>query len=364
VVFAGGGTGGHLYPALSIAEAVRKRRPDAEVLFIGTRGKIEERVVPAHGFEFRAINISGFARKLSAETLVFPARVVAAVMRSLGILRSFRPDVVVGTGGYVCGPPLAAAVMMRIPTLIQEQNGYPGVTTRLLAPYAREVHLTYESSRRHLKRTDNVRVTGNPTRDAIGSVTRAAGAEAFGLDPVRTTLLVLGGSQGASGLNRAIRLSIGELTAAGAQMIWQCGPRDLEPCRQAAAALPGDGPLRVKVLPFIDQIENAFAVADLAISRAGASTLAEMTRTGLPSVLVPLPHAAADHQTANARVMEEAGAAVMVPEDRAEAELSRAVIAILGDTGRRSAMSARARELGRPDAAAVLAEAVLKLAQH
>lgn len=364
VVFAGGGTGGHLYPALSIAEAVKRRRAEADILFIGTEGKIEARVVPAHGFAFRPIRISGFARQLSVETLTFPARVIGAVWQSRAILREFKPDVVVGTGGYVCGPPLAAGILLGIPTLIQEQNGYPGVTTRLLATRATEVHLTFESSRRHLKRTDNVYVTGNPTRAAIGSVPRAAGAAAFGLDPARTTVLVVGGSQGASALNRVLQRSIGTVTAAGAQVLWGCGTRDADACRQAAAALPGPEAARVKVLPYIEQMENAYAACDLAISRSGASTLAELTRVGLPSVLVPYPHAAADHQTANARVMAEAGAAVMIPEYRADAELMETVMAMLQDAGRRGAMGARARSLGRPDAADVLAGAVMKLAEH
>jgi len=364
IVFAGGGTGGHVYPALSIAEAVRRRQADADILFIGTRGKIEARVVPAHGFAFRSITISGFARKLSAETLVFPARVVAAVAQSLGILRSFKPDVVVGTGGYVCGPPLAAGMMMGIPTLIQEQNGYPGATTRLLARRATEVHLTFESSRRYLKRTDNVHVTGNPTRAAIGTVSRAAGAAAFGLDPARTTVLVIGGSQGATALNRVMQRSVGTITETGAQVLWGCGARDAEACQSAVEALPGAEAGFVRVLPYIEHMENAYATCDLAISRSGASTLAEMTRAGVPSVLVPYPHAAADHQTANAKVMEEAGASVLIPEARAEVELMGAVMAILRDTGRREAMSAGARSLGRPDAADVLADAVLKLAQH
>lgn len=363
-MFAGGGTGGHLYPALSIAETIRQRRADADILFIGTQGKIEARVVPSHGFAFRSITISGFARKLSADTLVFPARVVAAVMQSIGILRSFKPDVVVGTGGYVCGPPLAAGMLLGIPTLIQEQNGYPGVTTRLLARRATEVHLTFESSRHYLKRTDNVHVTGNPTRGAIGSVSRADGAAAFGLDPARTTVLVVGGSQGATALNRAMQRSIGMITAEGSQVLWGCGPRDAEACQRAVVALPGAEAGRVKVLPYIEHMESAYAACDLAISRSGASTLAEMTRAGVPSVLVPYPYAAADHQTANAKVMVEAGASMLIPEERADAELMGAVMALLHDPGRRGTMSACARHLGRPGAADVLADAVLKLAQH
>lgn len=364
VVFAGGGTGGHLYPALSIAQALRQRRADADILFIGTQGKIEARVVPASGFAFRSIDVSGFARKLSVDTLTFPARAVGAVMQSLGILRSFAPDVVVGTGGYVCGPPLAAGMILGIPTLIQEQNGYPGVTTRLLARRATEVHLTFESSRKYLKRADNVHVTGNPTRASIGSVSRAAGAAAFGLDPARTTVLVVGGSQGATALNKVLQRSIGTITAGGAQVIWGCGSRDAEACQRSVAALPGDEAARAKVLPYIEHMENAYAACDLAISRSGASTLAEMTRAGVPSVLVPYPYAAADHQTANARVMAEAGASVLVEEGHADAELMGVVMAILHDQGRRQGMSERARSLGRPEAANVLADAVLKLAQH
>ncbi len=364
VVFAGGGTGGHLYPALSIAEAVRRRRPDTDILFIGTQGKIEARVVPEHGFAFRSIDVSGFARKLSVDTLAFPVRVVTAVGQSLAILRSFRPDVVAGTGGYVCGPPLAAGMLLGIPTLIQEQNGYPGVTTRLLARRATEVHLTFESSRRYLRRTDNVHITGNPTRAAIGSVTRAAGAASFGLDPSRTTVLVVGGSQGAAALNRVMQQSIGMITAGGAQVLWGCGARDVDACQHAVDVLPGAEAGRVRVLPYIEHMEHAYAVCDLAVSRSGASTLAEMTRVGVPSVLVPYPHAAADHQTANARVMAEAGASVLIPEARAEGELMATVMELLRDPGRREAMSARARDLGRPDAANVLADAVLRLAEQ
>jgi UDP-N-acetylglucosamine--N-acetylmuramyl-(pentapeptide) pyrophosphoryl-undecaprenol N-acetylglucosamine transferase len=363
-VFAGGGTGGHLYPALAIAESVRQRRPDADILFIGTQGKIEARVVPAHGFAFRSIDISGFARTLSLDTLVFPVRVVAAVMQSWRILRAFTPGVVVGTGGYVCGPPLAAAMMLGIRTLIQEQNGYPGVTTRLLAVRADEVHLTFESSRRHLKRMDNVFITGNPTRASIGSVSRTAGAAALGLDPSRATVLVVGGSQGATALNRVMQRSVGMITGEGAQVVWGCGARDAESCRRAAAALPAPEASRVKVLPYIERMEDAYAASDLAVSRSGASTLAELTRAGVPSVLVPYPHAAADHQTANAKVMEEAGAGVLIPEERADTELMPAVMSILRDAGRREAMAARARSMSRPDAADVLASAVLKLAEQ
>jgi UDP-N-acetylglucosamine--N-acetylmuramyl-(pentapeptide) pyrophosphoryl-undecaprenol N-acetylglucosamine transferase len=361
-VFAGGGTGGHLYPALSIAEAVRRRRPDAEILFIGTQGKIEARVVPAHGFAFRSIKITGFARTLSPDMLAFPGRVFAAVLRSRRILRDFAPDVVVGTGGYVCGPPLAAAILAGIPTLIQEQNGYPGVTTRLLSARASEVHLTFESSRRHLRRADNVFVTGNPTRASIGSVARAEGAAAFGLDPARATVLVVGGSQGATALNRILQRSVGTLTAGGTQVLWGCGTRDAEACQAAVDRLPEAERQRVKVLPYIERMDHAYAAADLAVSRSGASTLAELTRAGVPSVLVPYPFAAADHQTANAKVIAESGAGVLIPEDRAEEELLPAVLAILGDPGRRAAMRTRARALGRPDAADALAEAVLRLA--
>lgn len=204
LVFAGGGTGGHLFPAIAVADEIKERHPDAAILFVGTKGRIEATVVPARGYEFVTIWISGFRRRLSAATFLFPLKVIVSMVQSIRLLRRRRPELVIGTGGYVCGPVVCAAQLLGIPTLIQEQNSYPGVTTRMLAPRATEVHLTFEESRRYLKRQSNVLITGNPTREIIGTVRREAGASAFGIDGTKRTVLVFGGSLGASSINLSL----------------------------------------------------------------------------------------------------------------------------------------------------------------
>lgn len=360
VLFAGGGTGGHLYPAVAIADEIRRRRPDAEIVFVGTRGKIEARVVPASGYRFVSIVVSGFRRSFSLATLVFPVKLGIALVQSFILIRKMRPCVVVGTGGYVCGPPLYAAARLRIPTLIQEQNSYPGVTTRLLARVVSEVHLTFESSRRFLKRTDNVWVTGNPTRVMIGHVGREEAAKMFGLDPGRQTLLVFGGSLGARSINTAMLAVIREVTQMGVQVIWQTGESD---GGQAAARVKelGCGAM-VRVHTFIERMEFAYAAADLAICRAGATTLAELTSAGLPSVLVPYPFAAADHQTENARAMVDAGAALMVRDLEIQEKLLKTLRELLERPDQLKEMSQQALSLGKPGATDALASAVLRLA--
>lgn len=357
VVFAGGGTGGHLYPAIAIADALRAKRPDAEILFIGTNHGMEARIVPAHGYRFEAIPVSGFRRRLSPDSLLFFGRLAAALVRSRRILRMFQPDAVVGTGGYVCGPPLLVASLMGVRTLIQEQNSYPGVTTRLLAGRVDEIHLTFEQSRKFLRRTDSVFLSGNPVRRQIGTLSRADGARALGLDPGRKTLLVFGGSQGAVSLNAAMQGALAGLLASGLQVVWLTGRGAFE---GITAGLSGRGE-QVRIYPYLEQMEQGYAVADLALCRAGATTIAELTCAGIPSILVPYPHAAADHQTENAKSVAEGGGALMVPDSEIRHRLLGEVTGLLENAERLGAMAARARALGFPGAAHTLAEAVLQL---
>lgn len=359
VIFAGGGTGGHLYPALAIADEIKRRHPDADILFVGTRGKIESRVVPGRGYPFVTIWISGFRRRLSAETLLFPLKVAVALVQSALLVRRTKPDVVIGTGGYVCGPVVAAAQILRRRTLIQEQNSVPGATTRMLAPRADEVHIAFEGSAAYLRRRDNVRLTGNPTRERIGSVSRTEGSRAFGLDPGAATLLVFGGSLGASTINAAVVPLARDLAGEGVQILWQTGSEDFERLRASCEGLSE----RVRMYPFIDSMENAYAACDLAICRSGASSIAELTRAGVPSVLIPYPHAAADHQTENARAVAAAGAAVLLSDGEAAVLLGETVRRLLGDRVRLAAMAGAARLLGKPGAAGVLADAVERLAR-
>ena len=363
ILFAGGGTGGHLYPAIAIADEVKKRSPEAELLFIGTKGKIEARVVPQRGYRFAAIRITGFRRELSLRTLLFPFTVVVAVAQSFVLIRKFRPDVVVGTGGYVCGPPVFVATLLRIPTLIQEQNSYPGITTRLLARRVTQVHITFESSRRYLKRTDNVTLSGNPVREAIGSLSRDEGCRFFGIAPDKRVLLVVGGSLGAASINRAVLAILHDLARLGAQVIWATGLQDHAAIERSVTSLASEVRSVVRLHPFIEKMEYALAACDLAICRAGASTLAELMQAGVPAILIPYPYAAADHQTENARAMVNQEAAVMCNDNEIGRMLLTTITELLGDSARLKTMAENARLLSKPRAAETLAEAILQLAQ-
>jgi len=363
ILFAGGGTGGHLYPAIAVAAELSRLRPGVEITFAGTKRRIEARVVPALGYRFAPIWISGFRRKLSIGTVLFPVKVVVALVQSFFLIRKYRPAIVVGTGGYVSGPVVFVAGLLGIPTLIHEQNSYPGVTTRLLASRVDEVHLTFEGSARYLRRKDNVRFTGNPTRGEIGNISSTEGRKYFGLNEKRRTLLVFGGSQGAHSLNVALPGCIKGLVERGAQIIWQTGEEDYESARSWAASEGYDeAGGSVQVHKFIEHMQYAYGACDLAVCRAGATTIAELTKGGVPSVLVPYPQAAADHQTENARTMAGSGAAVLVRDHELGERLSETMTELLFNEEKLKQMSGKAKLLSRPEAATNLARAILALA--
>jgi len=364
ILMAGGGTGGHLFPGIAIADEIRRIHPEANITFIGTKDKIEARVVPQRGYNFAPIWISGFRREPTLSNLLFPLKVVVALVQSFFLMKKMKPDVVVGTGGYVCGPPLYVASWLGIPTLIQEQNSYPGVTTRRLASRVNEVHTTFESSKRYLKRLDNVKLSGNPTNARLGTISRDEGAKQFTLNPTMKTLLVFGGSLGATSINNEIERILPELLKLDVQLIWQTGQIDFERVNSSVQTkLDEESKKRVRVQKFIEQMEYAYAASDVTACRAGASTLAELTVVGLPSVLVPYPFAAADHQTENAKAMVEQGAAVMIKDSELKERLLPTVKELLADEARLKKMSERAMTLGKPEAASTIAEAVLGLAK-
>ncbi len=360
VIFAGGGTGGHLFPALAIADEIRSRYPDAAITFIGTKTKIEARVVPRRGYSFEAIWISGIRRSLSISNLLFPVKLVVALMQALLIMKRLKPEVVVGTGGYVCGPPLYVATWLGIPTLIQEQNSYPGATTRALAGKVDEVHISFEASRKWLK-GGNVKLSGNPTGRLLGTVDRNMGISFFSLDEKRPVLLVFGGSLGAASINTALENALPEIVRRGIQVIWQTGTSDYERLEMRVSG-KSEVEKSVRITKFIDTMEHAYAAANLAVCRAGASTLAELAVCGVPAVLVPYPHAAADHQTVNARTLVEQGAAVMIPDRDIRDRLLPVVSGLLENKEELASMSMRARSLAKPDAASTLADAVVRIA--
>jgi UDP-N-acetylglucosamine--N-acetylmuramyl-(pentapeptide) pyrophosphoryl-undecaprenol N-acetylglucosamine transferase len=361
ILFAGGGTGGHLFPAIAIAEKIKALEPDAEIVFVGTSDKIEARVVPQHGFRFETIWISGFHRGVRLRNLLFPLKVVVAMVQAKSILKKFRPDAVVGTGGYVSGPVLRSAVHQRIPALIQEQNSYPGVTTRLLAKHANEVHVTFESSKRYLEGAKEIFLSGNPTRDSLEQAGRGEGLAYFGFDADdhSPTVLVFGGSLGAHSINEAIVAGMAALGASGVRLICQTGPADLERVKESMNTLPAR---KGWTGAFIDRMDLAYAASDLVVARAGATTIAELTRLGKPAILVPYPHAAADHQVENARALAENGAARIVRD----AEIGQRLIGEIQSALEKNAlaeMSRRSKSLGMPDAATTIARRVIALAR-
>ncbi len=361
VMFAGGGTGGHLYPAVAMAEELQKLRPGTEVSFAGTQRGIEAVEIPRLGYRLHLFRVRGLRRGLSPAALLANAGVLAdfagAMAGALRLLGEERPDVVVGTGGFVSGPLLLAAQVLGRKTLIQEQNAYPGVTTRLLALRATEVHLSFPGSRRFLKRAEGVYISGNPAR-AFPRRDREEARETFGLDPGQPTLLVFGGSRGASSINEAVRRWIVDGTLGEASLVWQTGELDYESVREEFR------PSRqLWIGPYIDDMGSAYAAADLVLCRAGASSVAELTNLGKPAVLVPYPHATGDHQRHNAEALVREGAAELVPDGELAGERTGArVSSLLCDSAALARMGAACRKQGRPEAARELAERILKLA--
>lgn len=358
VVFAGGGTGGHLFPGIAIAEALRELRPGCEISFVGSRGRIESRIVPKCGYPFDTVWIAGLRRTLSPRTLLLPLKLLVSLVQSWRILRRRRPHVVVGTGGYVSGPPLYVAARTGRRALIHEQNEYPGITTRKLAPLVDEVHITFPSSARRLSSAKRLVESGNPVRPSLRRRDTGDARVSFGLHPARTTLFVFGGSLGARSINRALRPLVPRLVREEYQLIWQTGVADFAEV-QSLGALYHE---QVVVRPFIDEMDVAYSAADLVLCRAGATSLAELTALGVPSLLVPYPHAAADHQYHNAVALAERGAA-QVLRDAELGRLEHELFGLLDSRAALARMAAAAATAGRPRAAYDIAAAVIRLAE-
>ena len=360
VVFAGGGTGGHLYPAIAMADELKRRTVDAHIVFVGTKKRIEARVVPSLGYRFRSIWISGFRRSLNLETILFPVKLLVSLVQSFFLLREERAGVVVGTGGYVSGPVVYMATLMGVPTLIQEQNSFPGVTTRLLASRVSEVHISLSESSKYLRNATNVNLTGNPTRALVGSVSPEEGRRFYGLDEKKTTLLVFGGSQGAKSINATLSENLVDLVNGGIQVLWQTGEEDFAGANGLVEKLGLS--TQIRVMKFIERMEYAYGAGTLAICRSGATTIAELAMAGLPSILIPYPHAAADHQTHNARAMTESGGAILLREDELKTRFQEEVLRLLGDSQLLSTMARRARDTAKPRATQDLVDAIIRLA--
>ena len=352
---AAGGTGGHVFPAIAIADEIKKLRTNAEILFVGTKGKIETRVVPQKGYLLAFIWISGFHRSLQLDNLLFPIKVVVSFVQSFFLIKRFQPNIVIGTGGYVCGPVLYIASLLGIPIVVHESNSFPGITTRMLLTRAARIFTAFSATARWLKRKNNIELAGTPTRDVLGTVSREDGIKFFNLDPSKKTVFVFGGSLGAASINEAVKLLVNDFIDSNIQLIWQTGKTDTVLVKEMATMK------NCWVNTFIDKMEYAYSAADVVVCRAGATTLAELTRLGKASILIPYPRAAADHQTVNAQTMVDAGAAVMISDRDAKMKLKAAISSIINDDRKRLQMCQASRALGKPNAGKDIALRILEL---
>jgi UDP-N-acetylglucosamine--N-acetylmuramyl-(pentapeptide) pyrophosphoryl-undecaprenol N-acetylglucosamine transferase len=353
IVMAGGGTGGHIFPAVAIAQQIRRMRPDTEILFIGAKGKMEMEKVPQAGFPIEGLDIAGFNRSSLIKNLSLPFKLVRSWMQVRNIFGRFRPSAAIGVGGYSSFPVLKYAQQQGIPTFIHESNSFAGKSNILLGKRATRVYVASTGMERFFPKA-SITLTGNPVRAAIrtAGVSREDAVTHFGLEPARPVLLVVGGSLGARSINEAVDAGMDKLLSAGLQVIWQTGST------YKPAARPGSAMLRVT--PFITEMDKAYTAADLIISRAGAMAIAEIQVMGKPAIFVPYPFAAEDHQAANAREMVRQGAGLMVTDADAAAQLVDHAIALAADDGKRKAIGAAAAALAVRDADERIARDILE----
>lgn len=364
ILITGGGTGGHIFPAIAIADAIRATHPETEFLFVGAEGKMEMERVPTAGYPIEGLNIAGFQRGLSwssiKKNLSFPIKLMNSSVKAKHIIERFKPDVVVGTGGYASGPVMRAAQNAGIPTLIQEQNSYAGVTNKLLSKRVSAVCVAYDGMGAFFPE-DKIIFTGNPVRSDILSIKgkRPEGRQYYGLDPEKKTIVVIGGSLGARTLNNAMRdnTDLIALHQSDVQILWQCGRLyETEFSNCATAKLPN-----VQIRAFIDRMDLLYAAATVVISRAGALSISELCLVEKPAVLVPSPNVAEDHQTKNAQALVEKGAARMIRDADANDKMLQEALMILENEALAFSLSESIRQLGRPDAAKAIAREVFNL---
>ncbi len=355
VIISGGGTGGHIFPAIAIADAIKQRYPEAQILFVGAEGKMEMERVPKAGYQIEGLPVVGFQRKLTLKNLLFPFKLLRSLWKARSIVKRFRPDAAIGVGGYASGPTLRVATGMGIKTIIQEQNSFAGVTNRILGAKVDRVCVAYEQVKRFFPAGKTV-LTGNPVRadivqlatdTALQAQLKAAAYQHFGLTPGKKTVLITGGSLGARTLNEGIINGIEALQAnSEVQVLWQCGKVYYQQCKPLA-----EGKANLVLVPFLDRMDLAYAVADVVVARAGALTISELCVMGKPSILIPSPNVSEDHQTANAKALVDVQAAVMLADSVAPIELMSSALNLMGDERKLNSLSVNIQKLGISDAA-------------
>ncbi len=361
VIISGGGTGGHIFPAVSIANAIKALRPDAKILFVGALGRMEMQRVPAAGYEIKGLPICGFDRKNLLKNFKVLYKIWKSQRMAKQIIKDFQPQVAVGVGGYASGPTLNKAAAMGIPCLIQEQNSYAGVTNKLLAKKAEKICVAYEGMERFFP-AEKIILTGNPVRQALldTTISREDAIKSFGLDPTKKTILLVGGSLGARTINESVLQHLDLVKSSDVQFIWQTGKYY---SAAIAEQLKGQDIPNLKVTDFISDMGAAYKAADLVISRAGASSISEFCLIGKPVILVPSPNVAEDHQTKNALALSTRNAAIYVKDAEAPATLLELAVKTVNDEAKLKSLSENVLKLALPDSADIIAKEVIKLAQ-
>ena len=343
-IISGGGTGGHIFPAIAIADELKRRLPDAEILFVGAKDRMEMQKVPQAGYPIEGLWISGLQRKLSWQNLLFPLKFISSLLKSRSIIKRFKPDAVIGTGGFASGAVVKVAGQMGIPTFIQEQNSYAGITNKMLAKNAHKICVAYDAMEQFFPKEKIVK-TGNPIRDGLLNIVQycSEGLSYFHLDSERKTLLVLGGSLGARRINQLIEQQLPLFEQLEVQVLWQCGKLYYEEYKKYNSE-------QVRVLAFIDRMELAYAAADVIISRAGASSVSELCVVGKPVIFIPSPNVAEDHQTKNARAIADKQAAILLRESELNEQFANTFSKLIADEAQQEALSAHIKALAQPNA--------------
>ncbi|WP_348797826.1 undecaprenyldiphospho-muramoylpentapeptide beta-N-acetylglucosaminyltransferase [Flavobacterium adhaerens] len=354
-ILSGGGTGGHIYPAIAIANELKKRFPDAEILFVGAKDKMEMQKVPQAGYNIKGLWIAGLQRKLTFQNAMFPIKLIDSLWKSRNIIKAFKPDVVIGTGGFASGPLLNMANNMNVPTVIQEQNSFPGITNKLLSKKANSICVAYDNLESFFPK-EKIVLTGNPVRQDLLDIDskREEAIEYFKLDATKKTLLVLGGSLGARRINQLIEKELDKFLSLNVQVIWQCGKFYLDDYKKYNKS-------NVQVVAFIERMDLVYAAADVVISRAGASSVSELCIVGKPVIFIPSPNVAEDHQTKNAQAIMNKKGAILIKESELDDDFSLVFESLIKDQGKQTQLSQNIKSLARPNATVQIVDEIVKL---
>jgi UDP-N-acetylglucosamine--N-acetylmuramyl-(pentapeptide) pyrophosphoryl-undecaprenol N-acetylglucosamine transferase len=355
-IISGGGTGGHIYPAIAIANELKIKYPDCDILFVGAKDKMEMQKVPQAGYEIKGLWIAGLQRKLTFQNAMFPVKLISSLWNAKNIVRQFKPDVVIGTGGFASGPLLQVASQRGIPTVVQEQNSYPGITNKILSKKANVICVAYEKLERFFPK-DKIVLTGNPVRqDLVAKVDNRVLAQThFGLDNSKKTLLVLGGSLGSRRINQLIEKELETFTHQNIQVIWQCGKFYFEEYKKYNTSD------KVQVFAFIDRMDLAYAASDIIISRAGASSVSELCLVGKPVIFIPSPNVAEDHQTKNAKAIVEKKGAILIRESELDSQFSTIFNQLIIDEQKQNELGQNIQSLAKPNATKDIVNQISKL---